>query len=281
MATFLSSTRVFASKIEKADPHVQNSVLALFMHLTHFPPILRSLHTLMTKKTLTPAESAVLVQCVYELTRELLTPGHLIENKKERVLEGSRLFYHLAMELSNRFQNDPAATEYLDAMKPVNLVDAETFQPLKDPVTTNLGIIESAYFRALTEGLLGGLAPVTSTSPNEAELRVLKLVKRTGGTMTAVTVFDSDTLQLALHDRSQNPTNILDNPRSSTTTKGPRELNYNLQDLCQQSAVGTFAVVRPMSLRSQSVQVPTLSLDSEGLMAVYLGRPPCAPPDKE
>ena len=277
MATFLSATRVFASKLATVDRPTQNSILALFMHLTHFPPILRPLHTLMTRKTLTPDASAVMVQCVYELVRDLLTPGQAIENKRERVLEGSRLFYYLALELAREFFN-PSATEYIDAMKHVGLADAETFQPLSEPITTNIGVIETAYFKALTEGMLSGLAHVTKTNPTADELRILKLVQRTGGTMTDITVFESDLLQLAMRD---SPAISQIRPSTTVLANCPRELNYNFRELSQQSAMGTFAVVPPMNLRMRGVQAPALSLDRDGLMAVFVGRPACAPPHKE
>ena len=290
MATFLSSTRVFASRITKVDEPTQNAVLALFMRLTHFPPILRSLYTLMNGRSLSPAEAAVLVQCVYELTKELIAPARrLIENKQERVLEASRLFYHLALELASGLRvQSAAATEYLDAMKFVSLADAETFLPLADPVTTNIGIVEATHFQALTQGMLKGLAavPVIRTTPNAEEMKVFKLVRRTGGTLTGVTVFESDMLHLALqrvdHGLGNPVVDAISRPATALEAAAiyPRALNYNIKELCQQSATGTFAVVPPMNLRSR-VQAPALSLDGQGLMAVYVGRPACAPPDKE
>lgn len=260
------------------------------MHLTHFPPILRTLHTLMNGRSLPPAEAAVLVQCIYELTKELIAPARqLIENKRDRVLEASRLFYHLALELAGglRVQN-AAVTEYLDAMKFVSLADAETFLPLADPVTTNIGIVEAAHFQALTQGMLKGLAavPIIRTIPNAEEVKVLKLVRRTAGTMTGVTVFESDMLHLTLQSADhglRNPgVDVISRPATALEAAAtyPRVLNYNIKELCQQSATGTFAVVPPMNLRSR-VQEPALSLDGQGLMAVYVGRPACAPPDKE
>lgn len=290
MGTFLSSTRVFASRIAKADVPTQNAVLALFMRLTHFPPILRTLHTLMNGRSLPPPEAAVLVQCIYELTRELIAPARsLIENKQNRVLEASRLFYHLALELAGglRVQN-AAATEYLNAMKFVSLADAETFLPLADPVTTNIGIVEAAHFQALTHGMLKGLAPVPviRTIPNAEEMKVLKLIRRTAGTMTGVTMFESDMLHLTLQSAERGLRNPVADAISGPVTAQeaaatyPRVLNYNIRELCQQSANGAFAVVPPMNLRSR-VQEPALSLDGLGLMAVYVGRPACAPPDKD
>jgi len=290
MATFLSSTRVFASRIAKADAPTQNAVLALFMRLTHFPPILRSLHALMNGKSLAPAEAAVLVQCIYELTKELIAPARqLIENKLDRILEASRLFYHLVLDVASGLKvQNAATTEYLDAMKFISLADAETFLPLADPITTNIGIIEAAHFQALTQGMLKGLAtvPVIQTIPNAEELKVLKLVRRTAGTMVGITIFESDILYLGLqqagHGLRSPVVDAIHHPATALEAAStfPRAMNYNFKELCQQSASGAFAVVPPMKLRS-SVQAPALSLDGQGLMAVYVGRPPCAPPDKE
>lgn len=281
MANFLSSTRVFASRIAKADATNQNSILALLMHLTHFPPILRSLHTLMSGKTLSPAESAVLVQCVYELTKELITPGRAIGDINGRVLEGSRLLYYIALELAREFHR-PNATEYLDAMKVIELVDAETFQPLANPVVTNIGLLEAGYFDALSEGMLKGLGNVARRTPNDEELKILKLVQRTGGTMSRITIFETDILQLIRAGQLKDP-NAGDSiaTTDSAAFGCQRVLNFNFKELCLQSSMGTFAVVPPMHLRSASVQAPALTLDGEGLLAVYVGRPPCAPPDQE
>ncbi|KAF8464899.1 hypothetical protein BDZ91DRAFT_729114 [Kalaharituber pfeilii] len=274
MATFLSATRLFATRIAKADTATKNSILALFMHLTHFPPILRALYCLINGKTLSYTESAVLIQCVFELTKEVV-PGRIIDNKQDRVLEGSRLFFHIAMELARNFHN-PSATEYLQSLKYVEMADADTFQPLLHPVATNIGVIEEAYYHQLTEGFLKDSVDLRRRQPSEEELKMFRLVRRTGGTMTGIVVFESDALQLALNESASTAVTA---PEKKTSI--PRAFTYNFKELCQQSATGPMAVIPPLNLRSRSLEAPALTLDGDGLLAVFTGRPPCAPPDQD
>lgn len=209
-------------------------------------------------------------QAIYEILKNVV-PLSLIGSNPGRVLEGARLFLVLVMEKARTLQiQDDKQLPYSSSLKVLDLRSTFTMESMLNPVQTPFGLVEAGYYEALQQG------GILSWKTGEEPLAVLELDERTrrvsllsGGRVSEVTLLDL---------------NILD------TTTG-YELNGDvdgviplreMSDLQHLSALCSrhgLSVLPPSRL--SSAQAPVLTLDREGLLAVYVGRAPCSAPGKD
>ncbi|KAK6502352.1 hypothetical protein TWF506_002933 [Arthrobotrys conoides] len=256
-ATFLSSFRVFAHCISSREMTAskQEAILRVIYGLTRFFPILKSLRILMSGQSLSPAQSALCVQCFYELLKELI-PKKLVGDDESRLLEGSRLLFGYILEISRLVDIDESDNLPLqDAFKTVDLSDATTSKLIKDPVLTDAGLVDASSIPEL---------PSAVVLPLPANIaRIFKLTTTDG--CSEYSYFDTSEIQNAFHFYY----GIEIDPRMT------RDPHY-LAGICE--ACG-FVVTLPGDLAKASA--PCLTFDSTGHVAVYTGRAPCADPGKD
>lgn len=271
MAAFLSSLRIFTDLVnaEKMDQASQNNVLWLIHAMTRFPPAFRAVYILMEGKCLSMSECAALAQAIYEVLKEMI-PQKIIQDDASRVFEGSRLFFGFLLDKARLLKSSDGFVPYLQSFKTLDLRDIETLEPILHPVQTDFGLIEEGYYNAHLEGSIlcwsGGQQLLVSAKTDPQTMRI---ALQSGGTKPEVTFCSLDTL------------NSLWRPEYIRDAEGAVGLDrvpdlFTLGALCEQNGL---AVAAPSALPSSSA--PVLTLDRVGLMAVYVGRAPCAEPGKE
>lgn len=273
MAAFLSSLRLFTDRIntKKMSESSQDAILRLILLFTRFPPALRAVHTLMNAKSPRKSECAALVQALYQVVKDIV-PLELVQSDEGRILEGSRLLFGFLLDRATQvaMENvDQNYFPYLWSLKTIDLKNSETMEPVGAPIMTSVGLVEEGYYEAYKQG--GMLSWCNGQEPLE-ELRLDHQTRRItllcGGMVSEVTLFDSDSLSSLPRNRDHEEEELLGGQAFSN-------LN-NLATICGRS---NFAVVPPADLPSSNA--PALTLDRDGLLAVYVGRAPCASPGKE
>jgi hypothetical protein len=152
---------------------------------------------------------------------------------------------------------------YLTLMKIVDLSNSETTEPLIFPIDTDVGLLEKGHLGAIKAGLIKFIDTSLAATPRELTLdgRTRRAALLTGGLLPTVSVFDMD----ILYSSTSSPINRDRQIIAST------ELDLShLAVLCSRNGL---TVVAPARLANSSS--PVLTLDSEGLAGVYLGRQPC------
>ncbi|KAE9993630.1 hypothetical protein EG327_004151 [Venturia inaequalis] len=276
-AMFLASLRVFCHFFGSSmvDDRLRDSILHVFHVLSDFPPAVRTLHILLTDKTPSLSECAAFVQACYETVREMV-PLRLIGSNNGRIFEGARLFFGYIAEKSKAFKlpaEDGNLLPYLGALKMVHLCQSETMEPIAFPVDSNLGLLEQGCFDALSSGVIefteAGLGPV-SALPLDGRTKRAALLS--GGHCTEVLMFDIDILyandKYTATGKMSGQSQIIDSAEM-------QDVNY-LSVLCSRNEL---TVVSPRRLASASA--PSLTLDRDGLGAVYVGRQPCGNPGRD
>lgn len=278
---FLSSLRVFTDKInaKNMDAGRQNTVLQIIHELTRYLPAVRAVRILMDGKTLQSNECAAIVQNFAEALRDLV-PRNLIENDERRYLEGTRLLFGVVLQkveaLSKKSTAPPQnrtedTVPYLNLLKTADLRDVRTGESIFDAVQTNFGLMEKGSFDAFQPG--GILShrgaedtDLLSASPDPQALRVALL---NGGAAPELNYYDTDALQASLSSTTVSD-DLLKQVRDFS-----RDLPY-LGMLCE--SIG-LSVIHPTALKSATP--PILTLDRDGYLCVYVGRPACAAPDRD
>lgn len=270
MAAFLSSLRVFTDLVnaEQMGQSTQDHILHLIHVLTKFPPAIRTMFILMQGKSPRPAECAALVQALFEVLKDII-PLEIIEGDDKRSLEGSRLLLgYLLVTAKAQRGPEEELTPYLNSFRTIDLLNAETRQPIANPVETSIGLVEEGYYEAYQEG--GILSWSNGEEPMEArsigqQTRRLTLI--CGGLQSEVTVLDWGLLD----------TLLLGNNLQLSFDRQPALPDMNsLAIYCERNGL---AIVLPSALPSS--QAPVLTLDRDCLQAVYVGRQPCGQPGKE
>ncbi len=271
MAAFLSSLRIFTDLVnaKKMDQASQNNVLSLIHAITRFPPAFRAVQILMADKRLKMPECAALAQSVYEVLKEIF-PQKIVQDDASRVFEGSRFFFGFILDKARLLKTSDGVLPYLDSFKTLDIRDIETLEPILHPVQTDFGLSEEGYHKAHLEGGIlccsGGREPPVSVGTDPQTIR---LALQSGGTKPEVTFCSLDTL-----NSLRRPEYIQEVEEAVALDRMPDVLA--LSALCEQNGL---AVTAPSALPSSSA--PALTLDRWGLMAVYVGRAPCAAPGKE
>jgi hypothetical protein len=75
----------------------QDAILHMIHLLTRFPPAVRAAYITMREETPRPPERAALVQCLYEVLKDVV-PLRIVHSNTKRLLEGSRLLFGLILE---------------------------------------------------------------------------------------------------------------------------------------------------------------------------------------
>ncbi len=271
MAALLSSLRTFAHLInaQKMDQSSQNSVLWLLHTMTRFPPAFRAVYILMEGKCLSASECTALGQTVYEILTDMI-PREVIKNDATRVFEGSRLLFGFILDKAQQVRRLSELPDYHQSFRTLDIRDIETLEPILHPVQTAFGLSEQEYHNAHLEGGIlyrsGGRQRPASTTPPSGTMR---MAIQYGGLKGEIVHFDLDNLNA--HRR---PEDIHD-PGGDIGLYDLPNL-FSLAALCEPNGL---AVAAPAALPSSTA--PALTLDRDGLMAVYVGRAPCAVPGQE
>jgi ubiquitin-protein ligase len=261
-AMFLSSLRVFIHK--KSNEAIRDSSLHILHLLTGFPPALRTLRILMNRSSPTSQECAALCQSLYECIGNTI-PLKDIGLDSDRVFEGSRLFFGSVLDLCKAFQmsDDTSSYPYNLSMESISLVNSETHQYIRDPVDTSIGLLERGCFNALQSGI------IKYSNPEISEIIEIDLNSRTRRAIMvsegiqSVIVFDLSILYSSRSFGNYPKYNHLNNRKY-------RDLQ-SLSEICSKN---DLPIVSPGQLLS--APNPSLTLDKDGLGAVYLGLAPCA-----
>lgn len=271
LANLLSSMRVFRElSTEMQDPD-RDAVLHVLYLLTHFPPAVRGFFQITQGQTPSECERAAISQCLYEVLKDVV-PLQMIKSDPTRIFEGARLLFGLILDKAKRLKTPmhdqealPEALPYIDAMKAQELRNMITMETVVAPVQTMLGLVDRGFYEAFQVG--GPLKwrnqnDLTTTSASDRKLQRAALL--TGGSTSQVVTFDIDTVS---RDRRYLDQGDIDKIIYATEYS---DLHY-LATLCSQNKLG---VIPPSSLPSSEKDV--LTLDRQGLLAVYVGREGCA-----
>ena len=279
MAMFLSSLRMAVHLIHSYDKggmvdEYHDSALHILHLLTRFPPAVRTLHILIEGSVPDEEECAAFVQACYGVMVEMMATS-VLARQPERTLEGSRLFFgtflRKAEETAVSIGDGGAMLPYVSSMKSVTVTNSETMEHIAYPVDTSVGIMEQGCFDALKAGIIQFTEDELNHSLNKTVLdgRTKRAVLLGGGVLSTNTMFDMDIpyssgRYINASDESRiipagDLTNVLQHAANASTAK--------------------LQVVAPASLGS--APNPVLTLDRDGLLAVYLGRKPCGEPGRD
>lgn len=269
LACLLSTLRVFASLTTDMETPEQDAVLHVFYLLTQFPPAIRAMHVLIAGKSPSNAERAALGQSIYEVLKSVI-PLQIIKSDSTRLFEGSRLLFGLILEKAKHLKvcmdQQETSLAYIDAMRTQELRNPLTMEPVAVPVQTLLGLVDQGLYEAFKED--GGVLkwtngthidPVTSF-----DRKLHRAALLSGGKRPQIVSFDIDAVSTSKRYADQGK---IDRVISSTEYS---DLQY-LATLCSRNKL---AVVHPSTLPSATP--PTLTLDRNGLLAVFVGRQGCA-----
>lgn len=269
MAAFFASLRIFSGLIgaSKMEEPFQDSILRLFHVLTRFPPAVLTIFTLMQGNTPTSSQCSALIQSFLELVKTIV-PVDLIRGDEQRYLEGSRLAFGLVLAKARQLKAASSETPFLDSVKTIDLTDPETLQPILQPVSTSIGLLEEGHFKALQPA--GHLHWCNGQPPPRLEKldnRAHRLAYLSGGRLSEIVIVDMDLVTTNM----QQEKSLLQALDAKST--------WNLHHLADLSERQGLGVVPPSGL--PSTQAPVLTFDRAGFLAVYLGKAACAEPGKE
>jgi hypothetical protein len=272
MAMLLSSLRVFTDRIgaKRMEHPTQDAVLHVFNLLTRFPPAVRAIHILMNGKSPRECERAALAQAIYEVLKDAV-PLQLIKSDTTRFFEGARLLFGLILEKAKHLKlKEDAQMPYISSLKVLDLRNTFTMEPIANPIQTPFGLVEEGYYEAFKEGGIlywkTGEQPLAALPLDERTRRVSLLC---GGLISQITILDLNILNSITGYASKGDVDGIIPPRELS------DLNH-LSALCSRNELSVLA---PSAL--PSAEAPALTLDREGLLAVYVGRAPCAQPGKD
>ena len=269
ISAFLSSLRVFTHLVNAAfmGPRRQDEVLGQIFTLTHFPPAMLAIYVLMQGNTPRASQCAALIQALTEVLKEMV-PLHLIGGDGTRYLEGSRLLFGFILAKAKQRANlsKTSPLNYIDSITTVDLLSPGTLRPILHPVSTSMGMLEESFFHALhMPGLFEHSAEKRPIKTSEVDLRQHRLALISGGQVPEVCVLDIDHLNAHLY-------------RESAIGKSQKAI-WDLTNLASLCEANDLAVIAPSDLAGKTF--PTLSLDKECFLSVYLGKVPCGDPTKE
>jgi U-box domain len=272
MAMLLSSLRVFTDRIgaKKMEHPTQDAVLHIFSLLTRFPPAVRAVHILMNGKSPRACERAALAQALYEVLKGVV-PLQLVKSDMTRLFEGARLLFGLILEKAKHLKlREDTQMPYISSLKVIDLRNTFTMEPLLHPIQTPFGLVEEGYYEAFKEGGIlywkTGEQPLAALPLDERTRRVSLL---SGGLVSQLTVLDWNALKSIAGYANKGEADVIIPPRELS------DLSH-LSALCSRN---DLSVLAPSTL--PSAEAPALTLDREGLLAVYVGRAPCAQPGKD
>jgi hypothetical protein len=201
-AMFLSSLRVAVSLVQdmEDDSAAQDAFLHMFDILGSFPPALRTLYLLIQGKTPSPSECAALSHVCFHVL-EAFMPEDLIGPTDQRLFEGSRLFFGFLLEKGRSVKlhesqlAGPHKWPYLSALQVSELRDSITNELVMEPVQTEAGAVERAYFDAFSAtGILSSNLMQPALSEGHMESTTFRRAMLSGGASAEVLAFDLNSL---------------------------------------------------------------------------------------
>ncbi|KAF3931222.1 hypothetical protein ABW19_dt0209355 [Dactylella cylindrospora] len=258
-SSFLASLKVFQARIKSTemDEEAQETLLHAIYQLTRFFPILKVIRSMMSGNRLTEPQAAMLTACFHELLKEMMIvpnqPG-LIGVDEKRVFEGSRLFFGYLFESTKQvnYKDADNKTPIMSAYKTVDFTDAITGEKVEKPMQCGLGMVD--------ESTLATNPDIIDAQPLTDDLARIFLLS--GGKYEDYSYFPYDQVLSAVR-------------KSNFDTQMVNDLPY-LSLLC---ASHGLAVTVPADLHR--AEAPCLSLDEDGDLSTYIGRPPCAGPGED
>lgn len=256
----------------KADTPFRDAFLHMIDLLVRFPPALRTMFILMNGKTPRPIECSALSQAIYETLHDMI-PLDLVQSDKSRLFEGARLFFGLVLDKA-KFLTLPKeiSSAYLSSFQDHDLAGIGTMEPVKDAVSTQSGLCERGYYEAFCiGGPLSGHGDSTEEPLHELPLhpRVKRIALLNAGLSRTVSCLDINSLNANYHyEDAGDLDQVLIRQELSDV--------HHLAALCERN---NLAVLSPLSLAS--AKAPVLTMDRDGLLAVYTGRQACALPGQD
>ena len=247
----------------------QDAVLHVIHLLTRFPPAVRAVHTLMNGKSPTLGERAALAQSILEVLKDVV-PMKLIKSDASRLLEGTRLLFGIVLEKAKHLKlKESAQMPYISSLRTLDLRNTFTMEPMADIIQTPSGLVDAGYYEAFQEGGLlywkTGEQPL-SALPLDARTRRISLLA--GGVVSQITILSMHTLDISAYENHGHAERL-------SLSRELSDLNH-LSALCSRNKL---SVIPPSALAS--AEAPVLTLDRDGLLAVYVGRAACAEPGKD
>ncbi|KAM0701315.1 hypothetical protein Q7P35_011676 [Cladosporium inversicolor] len=276
VAMFLASLRVTASLLQdmEDDPASYDALLHAVDLMLSFPPALRILHLLGQGKTPSPSECAVLSHSCFH-TLETFMPEDLIGTTPRRLFEGSRLLFGFLLEKArsvklHKFQLvSPQQWPYLSALQTIEARDSVTNEPIIEPVLTEMGYVERAYFDAFSPaGILSASTVQPTLSQGDVESTMFRRAMLGGGSRAEIPVLCRD---LLIADSTYADGGVMARVMDESEL---HELHY-FAELCGRNKL---AVHRPSQLTS--AVAPCLTFDRDAHVAVYLGEQGCSEPGR-
>ncbi|ORX96291.1 hypothetical protein BCR34DRAFT_619726 [Clohesyomyces aquaticus] len=267
MANMLSTLRVFSSLTGAAHMETleQDAILHVFYLLTRFPPAVRAMNVMMAGKTPRPSERAALAQSLYEVLKAVV-PLQIINLDETRRFEGSRLLLGLILEKAKHLKVSGQKKEglpYVDSMKVYDLRNLITMEPVATPVQTQSGLVDRGFYNAFkADGIFSRTNDEVSVI-SAFDSRLQRVALLSGGVKPQVTVFDVDAITTISRYADKGDAGRL------IAASELSDLQY-LATLCSRNKLG---VLHPSTL--PSAEPPVLTLDRNGLLAVYVGRQAC------
>lgn len=275
-AMFLASLRVTASLLQgmEEDPAAQDAFLHVFDLMATFPPALRTLHLLTQGKTPSPPECAALSHVFFHILQTFM-PEDLIGHNKDRLFEGSRLLFGFLLEKGRTVKlhesqlADPQKWPYLNAFGITETRDIITDEPVAQPVHTEIGLVERAYFEAFSAtGTLSSNTMQFALVEGSLETTTLRHAIIGAGVRADISVFCINSLSANYtYPDGGLAANVIDESEL-------QELHF-LAEICGRNKL---AVHRPSQLTS--AVYPCLTLDRNAHAAVYLGEQGCSEPGR-
>ncbi|KAF2789615.1 hypothetical protein K505DRAFT_341133 [Melanomma pulvis-pyrius CBS 109.77] len=268
LSNFLSSLRVFSELLgtREMEDSDRDSVLHVIHLLTRFPPAVRAFYTISEGRTPSDCECATICQCIYEVLKDVV-PLVMVKLNPLRLFEGSRLLFGLILDKAKHLKtamHEQEGLPYADAMKVQELRNMITMEPVSAPMQTMSGLVDRGFYDAFQGGPLRWTNDNDITATKLSDRKLQRVALLTGGQESQVVAFDIDTVN---RGRRYLDGGDVDKVISATEYS---DLHY-LGSLCSQNKLG---VLPPSSLPSADKNV--LTLDRQGLLAVYVGRQSCA-----
>lgn len=270
LANLLSTLRIFASitHASKMESPEQDAVLHVFYLLTRFPPAVRAMHVLMVGKSPSRAEQAALAQAVYEILKTIV-PLHAIRSDSARLFEGSRLLFGLLLEKAKHLKvsmhSQDAGLAYINS-RTVEIRNMRTMEPVARPVQTISGLVDCGLYNAFKEndGMLRWSDGTIYRPIASIDRKLSRAALLSGGIKEQIVIFDIDAANITRR--------YVDHGKVERVISAAEysDLQY-LATLCCRNRL---EVVHPSAL--PSAEAPVLTLDRQGLLAVYVGRQPCS-----
>ncbi|GAB7333004.1 hypothetical protein MBLNU13_g04699t1 [Cladosporium sp. NU13] len=208
-------------------------------------------------------------------TLETFMPEDLIGATRQRLFEGSRLLFGFLLEKARSVKlhdsqlANPEKWPYLGALQIVETRDSITNEPIFEPVSTEVGIVERAYFDAFSQaGILFSNTVQSALSQGHVDSTLFRRTMLGGGARAEVQVLCHHLLVANYtYGDGGNIAHVVDESEL-------HDLQY-LAELCGRNK---SSVHRPSQLTS--AVAPCLTFDRNAHLAVYLGEQGCSEPGR-